>query len=168
MGCMLTIKQQRFVDLYALSHNASQAYIDAGYSPNCADRGASNLLRVKAVQEALNEIWARARKRHDIQLDEIIARLVDLAKTAIDPKTGKIYVTDDISDPNLSIVSLTTSDKRNIQIPDKGKILVKLGEHLGGFSKKMHHKVDVSLTERMKCAEQRLKDDDASANILND
>jgi len=52
----LSPKQEKFVQEYLKTGNATQSYISAGYSPNGADVSASRLLGNASIQQRLEEL----------------------------------------------------------------------------------------------------------------
>ena len=52
----LNIRERKFVELYIASGKAGMSWIDAGYSPNGADQGASRMLGLVKVREAIDAL----------------------------------------------------------------------------------------------------------------
>jgi hypothetical protein len=52
----LNIRERKFVELFIASGVASKAYVEAGYSPNGADQGASRMLGLVKVREAIDAL----------------------------------------------------------------------------------------------------------------
>lgn len=76
----LTLKQQRFVDEYIISGNATQAAIKAGYSKRSAQQtGAENLLKpvIKAEIERRN---AEIQSAKTMDMKEVMERLAAMAR----------------------------------------------------------------------------------------
>ncbi|KVD35438.1 hypothetical protein WK59_03855 [Burkholderia ubonensis] len=79
---MLSAKHQRFADEYLKDRNASAAYQRAGYKAtgNSAETAASRLLREPEVQAYIEEREAALRKRLEIEQDDIVNLLWDVAQ----------------------------------------------------------------------------------------
>jgi len=73
---MLTYRENRFVDGYiAAGGNATRAAIQAGYSPNYADRAASNVLARPPVQERIQARIAHAQADPDEALGSLVSQM---------------------------------------------------------------------------------------------
>jgi len=73
---MLTYRENRFVDGYiAAGGNATRAAIQAGYSPNYADRAASNVLARPPVQERIQARLAQAQADPDEALGSLVSQM---------------------------------------------------------------------------------------------
>lgn len=75
----LTPKQQRFIQAYHLSGNATQAAKDSGYSPDSAREIASENLTKPAVQEALKKMNDKQTKKFEIKREDLLGRLLAIA-----------------------------------------------------------------------------------------
>lgn len=76
MAIGLTVKQKKFVDIYAKSGNAIQSYIDAGYkatSRSVASDNAQHLLARAKIKDYLNELNAKID-------DERIADIIEIKR----------------------------------------------------------------------------------------
>ncbi|HRN77172.1 terminase small subunit [Ottowia sp.] len=71
----LTPKQQAFVAEYIVDKNGTQAAIRAGYSEKTAQEQASRLLSNVMVQNAIEELLAKAMKRNETMLDRWTRRI---------------------------------------------------------------------------------------------
>ena len=69
----ITDKQEQFCQEYIIDHNATQAYIRAGYSPNGANKKAANLVALYGIKRRIAHIQAKMAAKHDIT-KETIAR----------------------------------------------------------------------------------------------
>lgn len=82
MSRPLNYRERRFVELYAVSGNGRQSYIDAGYSVNGAHQGASRLLSRSAICEAIEALKPPAVKVEDLVTpDYVLAGLRREAET---------------------------------------------------------------------------------------
>ncbi len=68
----LSYREQRFTELYAVSGNGRQAYVDAGYSPNGAHQGASRLLSRVAIREAIEALKPKYAKPEEMVTPEYV------------------------------------------------------------------------------------------------
>lgn len=79
----LTQKQQRFVDEYIISGNATQSYRKAGYSAksdNVAWSEASKLLRNPKVKAELKKRNAEIKSQKTMDMQEVMERLAAIAR----------------------------------------------------------------------------------------
>ena len=72
MSRPLNYRERRFAELYAVSGNGRQSYIDAGYSENGAHQGASRLLSRDAICEAIEALKPSAVKVSDVITPEYV------------------------------------------------------------------------------------------------
>ncbi|MFB6364484.1 terminase small subunit [Paenibacillus elgii] len=82
-----TQKQRVFVDLYIETGNATQSYIDAGYSAttrSVADGNARKLLQKPAVKEYLEERMAQKDGERIAKQDEILEFLTKVMRGQVD------------------------------------------------------------------------------------
>lgn len=73
----LNFKQELFCHEYLLDHNATQAYIRAGYSPNGASAAAITLLKNIKVAARVEKISSERIKAIDVGIEQIYAALWD-------------------------------------------------------------------------------------------
>ena len=59
----LSPKRERFCREYVIDHNATQAYIRAGYSKNGAGQSAKSLLKIPEVAARIKELEVKERER---------------------------------------------------------------------------------------------------------
>jgi hypothetical protein len=81
----LTSRQQRFVDLYIMSGNATQAYIEAGFSPKGASGHAARLVANGSVAAEIARRRTDAATKADLTVAghlEELCRLRELAKAS--------------------------------------------------------------------------------------
>lgn len=78
----LTLKQQKFVDEYIISGNATQSYLKAGYkvSEKVAATNASKLLRNAKVQAELNRRNAEIQSAKTMDMQEVMERLAAMGR----------------------------------------------------------------------------------------
>lgn len=67
----LTDKQERFVQAYFLSLNATKAAIEAGYSKRRASEIGYQLLQKTTVQNRITQLQAKAREKTDLSRERI-------------------------------------------------------------------------------------------------
>jgi phage terminase small subunit len=76
----LTQKQQRFVDEYIISGNATQAAIKAGYSKRSAQQtGAENLLK-PVIKAELDKRNAEIQSKKTMDMQEVMERLASFGR----------------------------------------------------------------------------------------
>ncbi len=87
----LTIKQEKFCNLYIELGNASEAYRQAGYSQDVSEKSlnelASRLLKNVKIMSRLNELRSGHAERHNINVDDLIAELEEARKVALGAMT---------------------------------------------------------------------------------
>lgn len=79
---MLTPRQQKFVEAYALDRNAARAARSAGYSPNGAKVTACRLLTNPNLQAALADREAELAVRLEIDREAVIGGILESIATA--------------------------------------------------------------------------------------
>lgn len=145
----LTPKQQRFVDVYLLSLNATHAYREAGYrgTGNVAEAAASRLLRNVKVAAAIETAQAARAARVQLTQDAVLEEIALLTHSDV-----RHYVIDDRGDVALrdgapaaamrAVASLkkkvTHTDygityETEIRLWNKPASVRMAGEHLGTF-----------------------------------
>lgn len=83
LEAMLTARQQRFVEAYALDRNAARAARKAGYSPNGAKVTACRLLTNPNLQAALAAREAELATRLEIDREAVIGGILQSISTAM-------------------------------------------------------------------------------------
>lgn len=84
----LTVRQQRFVDAYVLSGNASDAAREAGYSEGSAKVTASRLLTKPNVSSALAARQAEYAAKLEVTKDDVVRGIlsaIDMARKQDNP-----------------------------------------------------------------------------------
>lgn len=76
----LTQKQQRFVDEYIISGNATQAAIKAGYSRKYANTNATKLLQNTTIKIELEKRNAEIKSQKTMDMQEVMERLAAIAR----------------------------------------------------------------------------------------
>lgn len=76
----LTLKQQRFVDEYIISGNATQAAIKAGYSKKTAAVTATENLRKPNVKAAIDKRNAEIQSEKTMDMQEVMERLAAMGR----------------------------------------------------------------------------------------
>jgi phage terminase small subunit len=133
----LTVKQQRFVQEYAVDLNGIQAAIRAGYSPKTARSIASETLQRPAVKAATQ----KALRVNEERLQMLAAVAFGDIRTVIkmDPELGLVVT----PDPNIiqSVRRVTRTDPKtgrtrritSIKFRNRLQALRELGRRLGAF-----------------------------------
>lgn len=87
----LTIKQEKFCQLYIELGNASEAYRQSydcsNYTEKSINESASRLLKNVKVLSRVLELKQAAEKRHNITVDDIIDQLLENRKYALEADT---------------------------------------------------------------------------------
>lgn len=133
----LTLKEQRFVEEYAIDLNGTQAAIRAGYSPKTARSIASEVLQRLAVKAATR----KALRANEPRLQMLTARAFYDPRDAIkvDPELGIV-----VTDPNViqSVRWVSRRDSKtglrrriitSVRFIDRLRAIRELGRRLGGF-----------------------------------
>lgn len=76
----LTLKQQRFVDEYIISGNATQAVIKAGYSKKTANRIATENLSKPVIKTAIDKRNAEIQSEKTMDMQEVMELLASIAR----------------------------------------------------------------------------------------
>lgn len=76
----LTLKQQRFVDEYIISGNATQAAIKAGYSKKTANRIATENLSKPIIKTAIDKRNAEIQSEKTMDMQEVMELLASIAR----------------------------------------------------------------------------------------
>lgn len=142
-------KNKIFCEEYLIDLNATQAAIRAGYSPKTANEQGSQLLAKLSIRTYIDKALAERSKRTGVTTDRVIeelarvafAKLTDVAEITNNELSVKGTATDDDKAAIASIkIKKYNSDKgesveTEIKMHDKITSLIKLGEHLGMFTK---------------------------------
>lgn len=93
----MSLRQQRFVDEYIISGNATQAAIKAGYSEKTAGRIAGQNLKKLEIKAYLDEKMAELQAKNIMSAEEALSILSDIARgkrdeevLLMDPTTGEV------------------------------------------------------------------------------
>lgn len=76
----LTLKQQRFVDEYIISGNATQAAIKAGYSKKTTNRIATENLSKPVIKTAIDKRNAEIQSEKTMDMQEVMELLASIAR----------------------------------------------------------------------------------------
>ncbi len=86
----LTVKQEKFINAYLYLGNATQAAIQAGYSPKSADVIAAQNLGKASIIARRAELEAKTAPAFEMSIQERRARLSEIAKAEFrEPVTAK-------------------------------------------------------------------------------
>lgn len=134
---MLTPKEQRFVQEYAVDLNGTQAAIRAGYSPKTARSIASETLQRPAVKAATQKALCANQER--LQMLTAMAFYDPRDAIKFDPELGLVVT----PDPNIiqSVRRVTRRDPKtgltrrivSVKFVDRLRALRELGRRLGYF-----------------------------------
>jgi phage terminase small subunit len=125
----LSPKREAFCMAYVLSHNATEAAKNAGYSDKCAYVTGSRLLRDVKVQAKIAALEAPALKKAAIDTAWVIKNAMELYAVC-----SKTYTKTSISDTGeMTTVTLAIDAKAANQA------LALLAKHTGGFTDRVDH-----------------------------
>ena len=149
----LTPKQARFVDEYLVDLDATNAARRAGYAPTHAKRVAWGLLRKPHVERAVAAAQAKRAKRLQLESDDVLRKLADLAYTDLRElvtwDAGGVRLIDSakLSDAASAAVCKVRETKHGLEVErePRTQALKLLGMHLGLFEKKV--KVEAAVTD---------------------
>lgn len=128
-ACMLTPKQQRFVDEYLVDLNATQAAIRAGYSARSAKQHGHSMLQRMDIQNAISSAMAARQARVQLTADEVIADLRMVRDVCMARKAVKVVeVVKYAGDVRQHEVESLVFDASGAN-----KALALLGKHIGMF-----------------------------------
>jgi phage terminase small subunit len=150
----LTPREHAFVVAYLETHNATQAYIKAGYSPKGANANAARLIAKDSVSAAIQAGLAETKKRHIKTVDDVVDELSRLAFIGLD----RFVRIDEDGQPTVDMSACTQDDLRllseitvktwmegpkdgpqkkvtetKLKLNDRVRTLEMLGKHLGVF-----------------------------------
>ncbi|SCU31714.1 terminase small subunit [Staphylococcus xylosus] len=94
----LNIKQQRFVDEYIKSGNATDAYVKAGYSKNKANTNATKLLQNTTIKNYIKKRIEQAQEESLMSVTEALAISASIARGEPQQAYSKRYdhLTDEV------------------------------------------------------------------------
>lgn len=148
----LTPRNRQFIDNYINSGNATQAYIEAGYSPNGADRNAYKLLRIHEIVTEVEKRRLEIANDNNITASKIIKELSKIAflkssdvfnygkedfeceGVTIQKSVAYLKTQDEMSDEALSSISSIKETQHGgleIKLYDKQKALDSLSKYVG-------------------------------------
>ena len=129
----LTTKQELFVSAYcANGFNATQAAIEAGYSPDSAREIGSENLTKPAVIDEIDRYKLSIARRHGITVSGLLKELEEARTIALSCET-----------PQTSAAVSATMSKAKLAGLDKQVI-----EHTGANGGPIEHKVEVSAADK--------------------
>ena len=139
----LTTKQELFVSAYcANGFNATQAAIEAGYSPDSAREIGSENLTKPAVIDEIDRYKLSIARRHGITVSGLLKELEEARTIALACET-----------PQTSAAVSATMSKAKLAGLDKQVI-----EHTGANGGPIEHKVEVSAADKFAEILNGLKD----------
>lgn len=150
-------KIELFCRNYVKHGNATQAAIEAGYSEKGAAVRGSELLRIRNIQDRVEELRAQRRKRVELSADWVLKRLMAIAGVDIadlfDDLGNLLPIKDIKKKARFAVSSIETYHEnvgtkeepeiqtvKKIKLCSKEKALELLGRHLEMFTQKHEHK----------------------------
>jgi len=143
----LTPKQQRFVELYLVDLNATQAAIRAGYSKKTAAQVGFENLRKPQIAAAVSKAKEERSEATKIDAEWVLKQAVEVHRRAMsdvqpirNPNTGKQIYDDD---GNALFKFNAAAANRSLEI---------IGKHvdIGCFKERIEHSSGMDLTERLR------------------
>lgn len=132
----LSLRQRRFVDLYLVCGNATQAYIQAGYSPKNAGPDAGKIINNPKVSKAIAELT---------------------------PKPAKSV--EDLVTPQQVIEGLI-AETRGDNAPTRVQAWRELGRALGMFLDRSESKVTTSFADEIESLQDKIREAKRNAPSL--
>lgn len=83
---MLNARQQKFIDEFLITGNATESAKRAGYSPASASQTGFDLLRNPKVTKAINEAERKRSYRLKLAQDYELLKAMEIVETALEPK----------------------------------------------------------------------------------
>ena len=142
-GGVVNTRQSLFAEFYALCLNATQAALDAGYSPKTAYSQGQRLLKKVEIQDIVSNKQIEKLAANNITAERILEEYRRLAfnditdMIQIRPGVVLIKSTDELTpDQRAAIASIKQTDKGMIEVKfyDKTKALDALAKYRGLFS----------------------------------
>ena len=143
----LTAKQERFVELYLVSLNATDAYQQAyGCARNSADANGPKLLGNARIQSAIRARQAKLAANTGVTPERIIAELAEIGFSRMDkfsqwgPEGVRLHDSSGLEEGAARCVAevseTTTKDGGSLRfkLHDKVGALTLIGKHLGMFA----------------------------------
>lgn len=129
----LTLKQQRFVDEYIISGNATQAAIKAGYSKKTANRIATENLSKPVIKTAIDKRNAEIQSEKTMDMQEVMELLASIARgeTTEETVTNKGDVIETVTRNSDKLKALELIGKRFGAWTDKKEISGNLDIEIG-------------------------------------
>ena len=147
MKTTLTPKQQRFVELYLVDLNATQAAIRAGYSKKTAAQVGFENLRKPQIAAAVSKAKEERSEATKIDAEWVLKQAVEVHRRAMsdvqpirNPNTGKQIYDDD---GNALFKFNAAAANRSLEI---------IGKHvdIGCFKERIEHSGEMDLAERIR------------------
>lgn len=144
----LTIKQKRFADEYIISGNATQAYIDAGYSAKkrtVAEANARKLLGNNSVKQYLDERMEELKSNSIADQEEVMQYLTSLMR-------GEENETE--------MINVGNFEQELVEVPVKHSVRKQAAELIGKRYGLWTDKQDVNLSGSITFVDDVPSDDD--------
>jgi phage terminase small subunit len=151
-------KREMFCRFYAQNgHNAMEAAISAGYTPQMARHRSFEFLRVPAIINFINELEKPVLDKLGVSEDWVITKLKMLAEANvldyydIDPKTKKIHLKDLKNLPREKTAAIEwikeTRYGIEIKLVDKKACIINIGKYLGMFKEQFEGNINTNLMD---------------------
>ncbi len=163
----LSTKQQLFVDEYLIDMNATEAAKRAGYSEKTAYSQGQRLLKHVEIKKVFQKHMERRAERTEITQDKVLKELAivafgDLRNAVSWGPRGVVLkdsqsLTQEEAGAIAEVSETTTKDggSQRIKRYDKVKALELIGRHLGMFTDKIEHSVNIDLAKAIEDARKR-------------
>lgn len=159
----LTPKQQKFVEQYLISLDATAAAIAAGYSRRTASVQGYQLLHHPSVAAAVTAATEERSRRTGITSDVILGELLKLARIDVGlafDKDGKLLAIRDMpEDLRRAIAGFDVDDDGRVKVRflDKTRSLELLGKHLRLYTDRVEHSAVHGLADLLARARARAR-----------
>jgi len=167
----LTAEQRRFAEEYLVDMNAARAAIRAGYSSGTARKSAYQLLKRKAVAEAIAKGQAELAAKIGLTVERIVAELARIGfsdiREVVQWRSSATETQGESAGPNVRMgnvvelknaadlspevaaaiaeVSKLPNGGLRVKLHDKRAALVDLGKHLGMFAERRGHPTPLTI-----------------------
>lgn len=151
----LSPKQMAFVTEFMKDRNGKQACIRAGYSPRSAEMQASRLLSKDNVKKAVDFYTRQIESRTLVTAQYVIENLMEVVERCMQRSPVMVR-------QGGEMVQAKDEEGRDVWEFDSAganKALESLGRHLKMFTDKFQHDMSTGIAERMKKAEERMKNE---------
>ncbi len=169
----MTPMQERFAREYLIDHNAMQAALRAGYSPDCAQGSSFEFLEHPEIKPIIAKYAKKQAVKLELTAEKVLGELSRIAffnpKSLYDSE-GKLKNIEEIEDDAAICITSIEEEEifdgygkdrkrigrlKKIKLASKIDALDKLGKHLKLFNDTVDINITVGLAERLQAARNR-------------